>query len=190
METIDTGFPTHKFQLDPDWIINLMNREDSDDRIIAFYESIHNAFVTDGEDWDHKGRDVLIALLTNNATALLVALCGWGPDKLAQLAFLKHSTSQFTVQTLEGKLIVEWSDGCRYSTPCMICSKQNLVFSFDQTVFAREDKSDTKIAKTWVRFSPLQNSNQYDFLCMSQTERDAVKDEDVFWYATEVQQNE
>lgn len=190
METIDTGFPTHKFQLDPDWIINLMNREDSDDRIIAFYESIHNAFVTDGEDWYNKGRDVLMALLTNNATELLVALCGWGPDNLAQLAFLKRSTNQFTDQTLEGKLIVEWDDGFRCATPCMIYSKQNRVFSFDQTVFAREGKSGTKIAKTWVRFSPLQNSNQYDFLCVSQVEREATNDEDIFWYATKVQQKE
>ena len=185
MEHIDTGFPTHKFQLDPDWIIDLLNREDSDDRIIAFYESFHNAFVTDGEDWYHKGKDTLVALLTNNATELLVALCGWGPDKLAQLALLKRSTNEFTVQTLEGKLIVEWDDGCRCATPCMIYSQQNLVFGFDRAVFVRDDKPDAQIVRTQVRFSPVLNGGQYDFLCMSQAERDAVNDADVFWYASE-----
>lgn len=190
MEHIDTGFPTHKFQLDPEWILELLNREDSDDRIIAFCESVHNAFVTDDEDWYHKGRDVLVALLTNNATELLVALCGWGPDKLAQLALLKRSSKYFAVQTLEGKIIVEWDDGDRYYSPCLIDSKQNLVFDFDRDVFTREDNLEAQIVKTFVRFSPLQTGNEYEFLCVSQTEREAMNDEDIFWYALEAQQKE
>ena len=110
MENIDTVFPTHKFLLDPDWIITQMNREDSDDRIIAFYESIHDAIITDGEDWYNKGKEILVALLSNNATELLVALCGWGPDKLAQRAMLKPCTWQSAVRVLDAKLIVEWDD--------------------------------------------------------------------------------
>ena len=185
MDTIDTGFPTEKFQLDPDWIIELFNREDSDDRIIAFYDSIHDAFVTDGEDWYNKGRDVLIALLSNNATELLVALCGWGPDNLAQFAFLKRSTKRFTAQTLEGKFIAEWADGFRCATSCMICSKQNLVFGFSHDIFTREDNPDAQIVKTFVRFDPLHTGNEYDFLCVSKEERDRTQDDEIFWYDPE-----
>ncbi len=182
MENIDTGFETHKFQLDPEWIVDLLNREDSDDRIIAFYESFYEAFTTDGEDWYHKGRDILWALLTNNATELIVGLCGWGPKNLAELALLKRSTNQFTVQTLEGKLIVEWDDGCRCATPCMIFSKQNQVFEFDPNIFIRLDKPDAQVVKTFARFDPFHTGNEYDFLCVSKTERDAANDENVLWY--------
>jgi hypothetical protein len=131
-----------------------------------------------------------LALLTNNATELLVALCGWGPDKLAQLALLKRSTNQFTVQTLEGKFIVEWDDGYNCATSCMIHSQQNQVFGFDQAVLTREDEPAAKIVKTLVRFSPFRNRNRYEFLCVSQSEREAMNDEDVFWYALEAQQKE
>lgn len=182
MEHIDIGFETHKYQLDPGWIIEQLKREDCDDRITAFYESISNEISSDGEDWYVKGRDILIALLTNNATALLVALCGWGPDKLAQLALLKRSTSHFTTQTLDGKLIVEWDDGYRDATPCWIYSTKNLVYGFNHNIFIRDDNPNAHIVKTFVRFSLSHSGNEYDFLCVSKEERDRTEDEEIFWY--------
>ena len=183
MEHIDTDFETRKFQLDPDWIVKQLNRKDSDDRIIAFYESFHYAFKNDGEDWYQKGLDALHALLTNDAPALLVALCGYSPNSLAQYAFMKRSTSQFTEQELDANILTEWDDGNRFITPCRICSKQNLVFNFDHDIFTREDNPTARIVKTFVRFDPMQTGNEYEFLCVSKEERDRTSDEEIFWYA-------
>ena len=108
MEHIDTDFETREFQLDPDWIVKQLNRKDSDERIIAFYESFYHAFKTDGEDWYQKGLDVLQALLTNDAPALLVALCGYSPNTLAQYAFIKRSTGRFTEQELDANILTEY----------------------------------------------------------------------------------
>lgn len=171
-----------KFQLDPDWIVKQLNREDSEERVIAFYESFHHAFMSDGEDWYQKGLDALHALLTNDAPALLVALCGYSPNSLAQYTLLKRSTSQFTSLTLDGKLIVEWEDGQRNASPCFIYSKQNQVYGFDHDIFTREDNSAAQIVKTFVRFNPQKTGNEYDFLCVSKEERDRTEDEDIFWY--------
>ena len=77
-------FHDHKYQIDPEWLGKQWNREDYEDRLTAFYESIHDAIITDDECWYNKGRDVFRALMENNATALLIALCGWGPESLAQ----------------------------------------------------------------------------------------------------------
>lgn len=185
MENNKTGFENHKYQLDPDWIQNQLNREDSEERVIAFYESFHYAFKTDGEDWYQKGLDALYALQANDASALLVALCGYSPNSLAQYALLKRSTSQFTSQTLEGKLIVEWDDGHRETTPCLLYSMKNLVFGFAREIFTRKANPTAQIVKTFVRFDPMKTGNEYEFLCVSKEERDRTEDEDIFWYETD-----
>lgn len=106
----------HKYQIDPEWLGKQWNREDYEDRLTAFYESIHDAIITDDECWYNKGRDVFRALMENNATALLIALCGWGPESLAQRVLMKRGVAQYSEEEVEAKMMVEWDDGNRYST--------------------------------------------------------------------------
>ena len=177
-----TYFHDHKYRIDPEWLAKQWNREDHDDRLTAFYESIYDAITTDCEDWYNKGRDVFRALMSNNATALLIALCGWGPESLAQRALLTRGVGQYSDEEVEAKIMVEWDDGNRYSTPCRICAEQHLVFDFNHNIFMQEDNPTAKIVKRFVRFSPFESGYEYDFLCVSKEERDRAKDEDIFWY--------
>ena len=57
------------------------------------------------------------------------------------------------------------------------------ILDFDYSVFEREDDSAATIQKVFVRFATFDNGNEYDFMCVSQAERDVDEDSDVFWYA-------
>ena len=178
-------FHDHKYRIDPEWLVKQWNREDSEDRVIAFYESIHDAITTDTEDWYNKGRDVFLALSENNATALLIALCGWGPESLAQRVLMKRGVAQYSEEEVEAKMMVEWDDGNRYASPCLISAEEHLVFDFDHDIFMREDNPAAKITKTFVRFAPFASGYEYDFLCVSKEERDRTQDDEIFWYDPE-----
>ena len=178
-------FHDHEFRIDPEWLYTQMQRPDNAERLMAFYESIHDAIVTDGEDWETKGADVMIALMQNNATALLIALCGWGAASLAKRARMMHGVCDFDNEDVDGVLKVDWSDGVRASAPCLICPEDHRVDDFDYSVFTREDNPMAEIQKVFVRFKPFEDGNEYDFMCVSQAERDATEDEDIFWYAPE-----
>ncbi len=175
-------FHDHKARIDPKWVHNQLMRPDAEERMIAFYESIYDAIVTDGEDWDTKGHDVMVALLENNATALMVALCGWGPINLAKRALMMRGRCDITDGDVQGNLKVDWSDGERTSVPCVICSKDHQIVGFDYSVFSREDTPTATIQNVFVRFKPFENGNEYDFQCASKAERDTAGDDDVFWY--------
>lgn len=177
-----TYFHDHKFRIDPEWLSNQWDREDHEDRLTAFYESIHDAIVTDDECWYNKGRDVFLALMSNNATALLIALCGWGPETLARRVLMKRGVAQYSDEVVKAKIMVEWDDGNRYSTACRICAEQHLVFDFNHDIFTREDNPTTKITKIFVRFSPFDSGYEYDFQCVSKDERDQTNDDEIFWY--------
>ena len=178
-------FHDHEYRIDPEWLYTQMQRPDNEERLTAFYESIYDAIVTDREDWETKGADVMIALMQNNATALLIALCGWGAASLAKRARMMHGVCDFDDEDVEGVLKVDWSDGVRTSAPCLICPEDHKIDDFDYSVFTREDNPMATIQKVFVRFMPFENGNEYDFQCVSQAERDAAEDEEIFWYAPE-----
>lgn len=175
-------FHDHKFQIDPMWLHTQLERPDSNERLIAFYESIHDAIVSDREDWATKGADVMIALMQNNATALLIALCGWGAASLAKRVRMMHGICDYDDAYVEGILKVDWSDDRRSSTPCVISPTNHEILDFDYSVLVREDNPSATIQNMFVRFKPLEGGNEYDFQCVSQAERDAAHDDDIFWY--------
>lgn len=175
-------FRKNKFQTDLDWWDKQLRRRDMDERVVAFYESIHEAIVTDDEYWLNKGRDVIEALVNNDARAMLIALCGWSAESLAKRVFLLRGRPQCQDEEIPGTLMVGWSDGKRTKTPCVIQHTEHLVCGFDYRVFARKDEPTAEIQNVFVRFMPLEDGNEYDFQCVSQAERDASKDNEIFWY--------
>ena len=177
-------FHDHKYRIDPEWLGKQLHRSDDDERRIAFYESIYDAITTDTEDWVSKGRDVMVALMKNNATALLIALCGWSADSLAQRVFMMRGCPQYQDEEKEAVLKVDWSDGKRTSVPCIILHEDHRVCDFDRSVFSREDEPTATIERVFVRFKPLENGNEYDFCCVSEEERNRANDKDVFWYTS------
>ncbi len=174
-----------KYYIDPEWLLKQINRPDGKERIIAFYESVHEAISTDDECWLNKGCDFVNALLSNNATQLLIGLCGWGPETLARRVFMKRGQAQFKPEEMHCRLMVDWSDDVRQSAPCIIRHENHEVYDFDYGIFIREDAPEASIQNVFVRFMPFEDSNEYDFQCVSQAERDATKDEEIFWYAAE-----
>lgn len=183
-------FHDHEYRINPEWLAKQLGRVDSDERVIAFYESIFDAITTDTEDWSAKGRDIMVALMENNATALLIALCGWGAESLAKRVFMKCGCPQYQDEEKEAVLKVDWSDGKRTSVPCIILHEDHWVYNFDRSVFYREDEPTAMIEKVFVRFKPFENGNEYDFRCISEDERKRTNDEDVFWYAAEENEEE
>ena len=175
-------FHDHEYRIDPEWLYTQMLRPDNAERLTAFYESIYDAIVTDREDWETKGADVMIALMQNNATALMIALCGWGPASLAKRARMMHGVCDFDSEAVEGELKVDWSDGVQTSVPCLIYPEDHRIDDFNYSVFTRKDNSMATSQKVFVRFMPFDNGNEYDFMCVSKTERDATEDQDIFWY--------
>ena len=124
-----------KYQLNSEWLIKQTGRPDADERIIAFYESVHQAIITDDENWYNKGYDYLCAMLSNNATELLIGLCGWGPANLARRVFLKRGCPQYCDEELHCTLNVDWSDNARTSASCIVRHADHKVYDFDYGVF-------------------------------------------------------
>ena len=175
-------FHDHMYRIDPEWLAKQWDRSDFDDRAEAFYDSIYDAITTDTESWRNKGRDIMAALMSNNATELLIALCGWGAESLAKRVLLMRGIAQYSEEEVEGKIMVQWDDGNRYSTACLINAENHQVFDFNHDIFIREDNSDAHIAKVFVRVDPLKTGNEFDLLCISKEERDRANDDEVFWY--------
>lgn len=173
---------TDKYRLDANWLMAQWERSDGEERIMAFYESIRDAIITDSEYWGDIGRDVFIALATDDTAALLVALCGWGPKNLAKRAWLMRSGTQDLAYEIPGTLTVDWDDDERTSCPCVIRSTDHRIDGVDYSVFTREDVPTASIQNAFVRFEPFRNGNEYDFQCVSQAERDAANDDEIFWY--------
>lgn len=176
-----------KYYIDPEWLLKQINRPDGKERIIAFYESVHEAISTDDECWLNKGCDFVNALLSNNATQLLIGLCGWGPETLARRVFMLRGRPQYQDEELPATLLVEWSDEKTTETPCFIQHEDHLVCGFDYNVFSRNDEPTAKIKNVCVRFIPLEDGNEYIFQCVSQAERDTTDDNEIFWYLPEGQ---
>lgn len=175
-------FHDHQYRISPEWIAAQTRRSDSNERFAALYESIYDAIVTDQEDWYKKGMDIAAALMKNNATELLIALCGWSALSLAKRAFLMRGSVDYNYEDIAGKLTVEWSDGIQYSSPCVISCETHEVYDFDPTIFERADTPTAQIVKRFVRFDPLETGNEYDLLCVSELERKKANDKDIFWY--------
>ena len=178
-------FHDHKYRIDPNWLLKQCDRPDADERVWAFYESIYDAITTDTESWKKKGYDIIQALLENNATSLLIALCGWGPASLAKRVQLMRGCAQYQDLEVTGVLKVDWSDNVRMSSPCMIQREDHMVYDFDYSIFARDDVPSATIQNVFVRIKPFQDGNEYDFQCVSQAERDAADDNEIFWYPPE-----
>ena len=177
-------FHDHSSRIPPDWLSGQIKREDRDERLTAFYESIYDAIVTDQEDWCKKGLEISVALMENNATKLLIALCGWSALSLAKRALLMCGSVDYNYEDIEGKLMVEWSDGMRYSSPCVISCGTHEVYNFNPTIFERANTPTAQIVKRFVRFDPFETGNEYDLLCVSEEERKKDNDADIFWYAS------
>ena len=176
------GRYTDKYRLDAEWLLKQWRRPDGHERVAAFYESIRNAIITDNEDWSELGSDVFIALAMDDTAALLVALCGWGPKNLAKHARLLRSDIDDVACKIPGTLMVDWNDEQRTSCPCAIQSEDHMIAGVDYRVFTREDAPTATIQNVFVRFAPLDEENTYDFQCVSQIERDAADDNEIFWY--------
>lgn len=176
-----------KYYIDPNWLLKQISRPDGKERIIAFYESVHEAISTDDEYWLNKGCDFVNALLSNDATQLLIGLCGWGPETLARRVFMLRGRPQYQDEELPATLLVEWSDGKITETQCIIQHEDHMVCGFDYNVFSRTDEATVKINNTVVRFDPLETGNEYVFRCISQAERDEMNDDEIFWYLSEDQ---
>ena len=176
------GFRGQKQRINPKWLRKQMSRPDSDERMMAFYESIYDAMITDTEDWETKGTDVMRALIKNDASELLIALCGWGPASLAKQANMMRGCAQYQDGEVEGTLMVDWNDGIRTAVPCVIQREDHMVGDFDYAVFTRKDAPAATIERVFVRFKSFEEGNEYDFLCVSRDKRDAEKDDDIFWY--------
>lgn len=174
-----------KYYIDPKWLLKQINRPDGEERITAFYESVYEAISTDDECWLNKGCDFVNALLSNNATQLLIGLCGWCPETLARQVFMKRGRPQYCAEELHCTLKVDWSDDERTSTSCAVRHEDHKIYDFDYSVFKRNDAHAATITNVFVRFMPFEDGNEYDFQCVSQAERDAKEDEDIFWYAPE-----
>lgn len=172
-------------RLDADWLFAQRKRPDGEERVAAFYESIRNAIITDNEDWSDLGSDVFIALATNDTAALLVALCGWGPKNLAKHARLLRSDADDVDYKIPGTLMVDWDDEQRTSCPCEIRSINHRISGLDYDIFNRSDAPIAAIKNVFVRFAPFDVDSQYDFQCISQAERDAADDNEIFWYPPE-----
>ena len=181
MNDIESNY-TEKYRLDTNWLMAQWERPDGEERIMAFYESIRDAIITDNEYWGDIGRDVFIALATDDTAALLVALCGWGPKNLAMHARLMRSSVQDVAHEIPGTLMVDWNDEQRTSCPCVIQSWDHMISGLDYDVFTREDAPTAAIQNTFVRFHPFNEENEYDFQCVSQMVRDAMDDDEIFWY--------
>lgn len=175
------------FQADLAWWEKQLDRPDADERLVAFYESIHDAIVTDDECWQDKGGDVIEALVNNDARAMLIALCGWSAESLAERVFMLRGRPQYQEEEIPGTLMVKWSDNIRTETPCTIQHEEHLVCRFNYRVFTRKGDSKAEIENVFVRFRPFEDGNEYDFQCVSQAERDAAKDDEIFWYFPEEQ---
>ena len=175
-------FHDHQYRISPEWIAAQTRRSDSNERFAALYESLYDAIVTDQEDWYKKGMDIAAALMKNNATELLIALCGWSALSLAKRAFLMRGYVDYNYEDIEGKLMVEWSDGIQSSANCVINGDTHEVTDYNPSIFKREDTSKANITKLFVRFDPFETGNEYDFLCVSKEERDNTADDDIFWY--------
>ena len=177
-------FHDHSSRIPPDWLSGQIKREDCDERLTAFYESIYDAIVTDQEDWHKKGLKISIALMENNATKLLIALCGWSALSLAKRALLMHGSLDSMDDNIEGTLMVKWSDGTQYSSPCAINCETHEVYDFEPRIFERTDTPTAQIVKRFVRFDPFEKGNEYDLLCISEEESKKENDADIFWYAS------
>lgn len=178
-------FHDHEYRIDPAWMLEQLRRPDSDERMMAFYESIYDAITTDTEDWQRKGYDIAKALVENNATALLIALCGWGAESLAKRVMMTRGIAQYQDAEIECALKVDWSDGVRTTTPCLLDREEHMIFDFNYDIFVREDAPTATIQNIFVRFAPFDDGNEYDFQCVSQAQRDAADDNEIFWYPPE-----
>lgn len=179
------GRYTDKYRLDANWIIAQWNRPDGEERLVAFYESIRDALISDDECWDNVGRDVFTALVEDDPTALLIALCGWGPKILAQRAQLMRGRAQYQDEEIPGTLMVDWDDDQRTSCQCVIQREDHMIAGLDYRVFTREDAPRATIQNVFVRFAPFDEESEYEFQCVSQAERDAADDNEIFWYPPE-----
>ena len=173
---------TDKYRLDANWLMAQRNRPDGEERVMAFYESIRDAIITDSEYWGDIGQDVFIALATDDTAALLVALCGWGPKNLARYAWLMRSDAQDLVHEIPGTLMVDWDDEQRTSCPCVIRNTDHRIGGLDYSIFIRDDAPMASIQNVLVRFHPFTEENEYEFQCVSQAQRVEAEDDEIFWY--------
>lgn len=176
---------TDKYRLDAEWLRKQWARPDGEERAMAFYESIRNAIITDGDYWGDIGRDVFLALINDDPAELLVALCGWGPKNLAKHAWMLRRDADDVDYKIPGTLIVVWNDEQRTSCPCKIRSINHEVSGLNCDVFTRKDAPTVVIQNVFVRFAPFDKDSEYDFQCVSQAERDAADDNEIFWYPPE-----
>ena len=176
---------TNEYRLDADWLSKQWNRPDGEERVAAFYESIRDAIISDGECWVNNGENVFRALAENDTSLLLIALCGWGPKNLGKRARLLRGRAQYQNDEIPGMLMVDWSDERRTACQCAIQSDDHMIAGLDYGIFSREDAPTATIQNVFVRFAPFNAENEYDFQCVSQAERDAAEDDEIFWYPPE-----
>ena len=176
---------TDKYRLDANWLNKQWSRPDGEERVAAFYESIRDALISDGECRVNNGENVFRALAENDTSQLLIALCGWGPKNLAKRARLLRGRAQYQEDKFPGVLVVHWSDQQRTHCECTIQSEDHMISNLDYGVFVRWDGSTATIQNVFVRFAPFDGDNQYHFQCVSQAERDAAGDDEIFWYPPE-----
>lgn len=163
----------------------LVNRPDEVQRREAFLMSLYDAIETDDEYFEKRALDVWSALRSNNAQALLVALCGWNTCSIAKRARIIPDDGYSFYETDPGAtVLVHWSNGETSTAKCKVDAATNKIYGYTRKVFTAF-KDVATITGVEVEVKPCFSKEKYTFNCVTKEVREKEKDYVTYWYSTD-----
>lgn len=162
-------------------IAEMLSADDSESRTEAFVEALMSEVESDSEPWDKKGYFIAKALLNNDANALLVALCGWSAESLAKKAMvIRDDDKMFHDDPVSAEMLVDWDDGHRSASACMVDPTTHEVFDFSRSLFECEGHT---IKQVYLMLDPV--DDVHEFICIQAEDAEAVTSKSAFWFKPE-----
>ena len=167
----------------------LYDSPDARERREAFVASLYDAITTDQESYDKKGMEILEALHSNNAQALLVALCGWNAGSIAKRArIIPDDGYEYYDHDPSAKILVHWSDGRTATSKCRVDAKTNKLYGYNRKVFTANQEGAT-ITGVEAEVIPCFTKQKYRFNCITKEERARDENYVSYWYSTDPEED-
>lgn len=173
------------YRPDLDLVKALLNPYDGASKCEAFGKALCKAIETDSEPWDKKVSLIANAMATNNAQALLSALCGFAATSLAKQAMIiPDDGEEFYSNRVPATMIVCWSNGEFSESKCYVDAVSNKIYGFSLDALKTYEDSAT-LQWVGVKVKPSFGKEKYLRKCISEEERVKSKDEISYWYSTD-----
>ena len=176
------------FSMNYDCFKEITEYPDSDARMEAFTESLHDAIRTDEEAWDKKGYDMMHALATGNIEYFLAVACGWGAKSLAKRAMIiRDPEYRYHEKAEPAMLRVRWDDGFQQGTSCLVDVANFRVYGcYARDILKHPYNKEAKILETVVAVTPIAGGNEYEYRCVSKEELEKLRSECLYWYDSDI----